>query len=94
LDPLQIHQKLRLLFTQADERTTMVEVSEVLNMYKLYSRMQPFFGPLLGTRDANTDHQSISLKGVYVRPSVPEVDESSQLFLAIASNRALFLLFV
>jgi hypothetical protein len=72
----------------------MVEVSEVLNMYKLYSRMQPFFGPLLGTRDANTDHQSISLKGVYVRPSVPEVDESSQLFLAIASNRALFLLFV
>jgi hypothetical protein len=55
----------------------MVEVSEVLNMYKLYSRVQPFFGPLLGTRDVNTGHQSISLKGVYVRPSVAEFGEAS-----------------
>ena len=72
----------------------MVEVSEVLNMYKLYSCVQPFFGPLMGTRDANTGQQSISLKGVYVHPSVLEVGEPSRLFLAIALNRALLFLFV
>jgi hypothetical protein len=63
-------------------------------MYSMYARVQPSSGFLLGTRDANTGHHFVSLKGVYVRRPVAEGGNSSRSFLAIASNRALRSLFV
>ena len=63
-------------------------------MYKMDLRVQPSSGSLLGTRDANTGHHFVSLKGVYARRLVAEGGNSSRSFLAIASNRALRFLFV